>query len=146
MNKVILMGRPTADPEIRYGAGENPLAIGRYTLAVNRRFVKDGEQEADFIRCVAFGKAAEFAEKWIKQGTKIIVTGRIQTGSYTNQAGAKVYTTEVVIEDQEFAESKKSEAMETPENSSEDNSSEADIEEASPKKPARKTRKKKTSE
>ncbi len=124
MNKVILMGRPTADPEIRYGTGENSIAIGRYTLAVNRRFIKDGEQEADFIRCVAFGKAAEFTEKWIKKGMKIVVTGRIQTGSYTNQEGVKVYTTEVVIEEQEFAESKKSETAEAAEKETKDNSSE----------------------
>ena len=109
MNKVILMGRLTRDPEIRYSQGENALAIARYTLAVDRRFAKrDGsnEQTADFIGCVAFGKSAEFAEKYLKQGTKIAVTGRIQTGSYTNKDGVKVYTTEVVVEEHEFAESK----------------------------------------
>ena len=106
MNKVILMGRLTRDPEERYSAGNNSMAVARYTLAVDRRFRRDGENNADFIGCVAFGKSAEFAEKYLRQGTKIIVTGRIQTGSYTNRDGQKVYTTDVVVEDQEFAESK----------------------------------------
>ena len=106
MNKVILMGRLTRDPEVRYSQGERAMAIARYTLAVDRRFRRDGENNADFIGCVAFGKSAEFAEKYLRQGTKIIVTGRIQTGSYTNRDGQKVYTTDVVVEDQEFAESK----------------------------------------
>ena len=108
MNKVILLGRLTKDPEVRYSQSENPLAIARYTLAVDRRFKKDGEQSADFISCVSFGKSAEFAERYLKQGTKICVTGRIQTGSYTNKDGGKVYTTEVVVEETEFAESKAS--------------------------------------
>lgn len=102
------MGRLVRDPEIRYGQGEKPMAIGRYTLAVDRRYKKEGEQSADFISCVSFGKAAEFAEKYFHQGMKVVVTGRIQTGSYTNKDGQKVYTTDVVVEDQEFAESKKS--------------------------------------
>lgn len=106
MNKVILMGRLTRDPEVRYSAGENSLAIARYTLAVDRRFRRDGEATADFISCVSFGRTAEFAEKYFRQGLKIVVTGRIQTGSYTNREGQKVYTTEVVVEEQEFAESK----------------------------------------
>lgn len=106
MNKVILMGRLTRDPEVRYSAGENSLAIARYTLAVDRRFKRDGEATADFISCVSFGRTAEFAEKYFRQGLKIVVSGRIQTGSYTNRDGQKVYTTEVVVEDQEFAESK----------------------------------------
>lgn len=106
MNKVILMGRLTRDPEVRYSAGENALAIARYTLAVDRRFRRDGEATADFISCVSFGRTAEFAEKYFRQGLKIAVTGRIQTGSYTNREGQKVYTTEVVVEEQEFAESK----------------------------------------
>ncbi len=106
MNKVILMGRLTRDPEVRYSAGENAMAIARYTLAVDRRFRRDGEATADFINCVVFGRGAEFAEKYLRQGIKIAVSGRIQTGSYTNREGAKVYTTEVVVEDQEFAESK----------------------------------------
>ncbi|MFR5148579.1 MAG: single-stranded DNA-binding protein [Ruminococcus sp.] len=108
MNKVILMGRLTRDPEVRYSAGENALAIARYTLAVDRRFRRDGEASADFIQCVSFGRTAEFAEKYFRRGLKIAVTGRIQTGSYTNRDGQKVYTTEVVVEDREFAESKAS--------------------------------------
>ena len=106
MNKVVLMGRLTRDPDVRYSQGETPLAIARYTLAVDRRFKRNGEQDADFINCVAFGRTAEFAEKYLKQGTKMVVSGRIQTGSYTNRDGVKVYTTEVVIEEQDFAESK----------------------------------------
>ena len=106
MNKVILMGRLTRDPEIRYSQGENSLAIARYTLAVDRRFKRDGEASADFINCVAFGKAAEHAERFYRQGLKVVISGRIQTGSYTNKDGVKVYTTEVVVEEQEFAESK----------------------------------------
>lgn len=109
MNKVILMGRLTRDPEVRYSQGAEPMAIARYTLAVDRRGRRDSnEQNADFISCVAFGHAGEFAEKYLHQGTKIVVTGRIQTGSYTDREGRKVYTTEVVAEDQEFAESKNS--------------------------------------
>lgn len=107
MNKVILMGRLTRDPEVRYSQGHSPLAIARYTLAVDRRGSKQGEQSADFINCIAFGKSGEFAEKYLHQGTKIVVAGRIQTGSYTNRDGQKVYTTDVVVEEQEFAESKK---------------------------------------
>ena len=108
MNKVILMGRLTRDPEVRYShGGENSLAIARYTLAVDRRFKRNGDdQTADFIGCVAFGRNAEFAEKYFRQGLKVVVTGRIQTGSYTNKDGVKVYTTEVIVEEQEFAESK----------------------------------------
>ncbi len=112
MNKVILMGRLTRDPEVRYSQGENSMAIARYTLAVDRRRggnQQDG-QSADFIGIVAFGKSGEFAEKYLKKGTKVVVTGRIQTGSYTNKDGVKVYTTDVVAEDQEFAESKGSSA------------------------------------
>lgn len=108
MNKVILMGRLTRDPDIRYSTGENPLAIARYTLAVDRRFRKDGEATADFISCVVFGRAAEFTAKYFRQGLKITISGRIQTGSYTNRDGQKIYTTEVVVEEQEFAESKSS--------------------------------------
>ena len=106
MNKVILMGRLTRDPDVRYSQGENATAVARYTLAVDRRFRRDGDQTADFIGCVSFGRQAEFAEKYLRQGTKIAVTGRIQTGSYTNRDGQKVYTTDVVVEEQEFAESK----------------------------------------
>ena len=110
MNKVILMGRLTRDPEVRYSQGENPLAIARYTLAVDRRFRRDGEQSADFIQCVAFGRQAEHAERYYRQGLKVVVSGRIQTGSYTNKDGQRVYTTDVVVEEQEFAESKSSAA------------------------------------
>ena len=108
MNKVILMGRLTRDPDIRYSQGERQMAIARYTLAVDRRRSSNanGENTADFIQCVAFDRAAEFAEKYFHQGIKIAVVGHLQTGSYTNRDGQKVYTTEVIIEDQEFAESK----------------------------------------
>ena len=106
MNKVVLMGRLTRDPEVRYSQGENALAIARYTLAVDRRFKRDGEQTADFINCVVFGKSAEFTERYFRQGMRVVVCGRIQTGSYTNRDGQKVYTTDVVVEEQEFAESK----------------------------------------
>ena len=106
MNKVILMGRLTRDPEVRYSQGENPLAIARYTLAVDRRFKRDNEPTADFIPCVVFGRSGEFAEKYFRQGMRVSISGRIQTGSYTNKEGVKVYTTEVIVEDQEFAESR----------------------------------------
>ena len=110
MNKVILMGRLTRDPDIRYSQGENAMAVARYTLAVDRRGRRDGasDQTADFISCVSFGKTAEFAERYLRQGTKLVVEGRIQTGSYTNKDGQKVYTTDVVVENCEFAESKNS--------------------------------------
>lgn len=106
MNKVILMGRLTRDPDVRYSQGANATAVARYTLAVDRRFRREGEPTADFINCVSFGRTAEFAEKYFRQGLKIVVTGRIQTGSYTNRDGVKVYTTDIVVEEQEFAESK----------------------------------------
>ena len=107
MNKVVLMGRLTRDPDVRYTQGQDQKCIARYTLAVDRRKVRDSEgQQADFISCVAFGKAGEFIEKYCHKGTKLVVSGRIQTGSYTNRDGQKVYTTDVVAEDQEFAESK----------------------------------------
>ena len=109
MNRVILIGRLTKDPEVRYSQGDQATAIARYTLAVDRRFKRDGDQQtADFIQCVAFGRAGEFAEKYLRKGTKIAVTGRIQTGSYTNKEGQRVYTTDVVVEDHEFVESKNS--------------------------------------
>ena len=108
MNKVILMGRLTRDPEVRYSQGEQATAVARYTVAVDRRFRRDGDsQTADFIGCVAFGHQAEFTEKYLRKGTKIAVVGRIQIGSYTNRDGQKVYTTDVVVEEQEFAESKR---------------------------------------
>ncbi len=106
MNKVILMGRLTKDPDVRWSTGDNPQAIARYTLAVDRRFKREGQQEADFISCIAFGKQGEFADKYLKKGTKIAIVGRLQTGSYTNREGHKVYTTDVVVEEHEFAESK----------------------------------------
>ena len=106
MNKVILMGRLTRDPEVRYSQGERPVAVARYTLAVNRTFKRAGEPDADFINCVTFGRSAEFAERYFRQGIRIVVSGRIQTGSYTNRDGVKVYTTDVIVEDQDFAESK----------------------------------------
>lgn len=110
MNKVILMGRLTRDPEVRYSQGDEPMAVARYTLAVDRRGRRDDNngQNADFISCVAFARNAEFAEKYLKKGIKIAITGRIQTGSYNDKEGRKVYTTDVVVEDQEFAESKSS--------------------------------------
>ena len=112
MNKVILMGRLTRDPDIRYTQGDNPMCIARYTLAVDRRFNRNNDDgnNADFIPCVCFGKSAEFVEKYLLKGTKMAVTGRIQTGSYTNRDGVKVYTTEVVVEELEFAESRNSSA------------------------------------
>lgn len=107
MNKVILMGRLTRDPEVRYTQGENPMAIARYSLAVNRMTKQqEGQPSADFPNILVFGKMAEFAEKYLHKGTKIVLVGRLQTGSYTNKDGVKVYTTEVVVESQEFAESK----------------------------------------
>lgn len=109
MNKVILMGRLTRDPSISYtqaNSAQESTCVARYALAVDRRFNRDGERKADFISCVAFGRQAEFAEKYLRKGTKIAITGRIQTGSYTNRDGQKVYTTEVVVEEQKFAESK----------------------------------------
>ncbi len=106
MNKVVLVGRLTRDPAVRYSQGANATAVGRYTIAADRRFKRDNEPNADFIPCVVFGRSAEFAEKYFRQGLRIAVSGRIQTGSYTNRDGVKVYTTEVVVEEQEFAESR----------------------------------------
>lgn len=109
MNRVVLMGRLTRDPDVRYTQGQEQMAIARYTLAVDRRRSRNNQdgQQADFISCVAFGKSGEWAEKWLHKGTKIVIAGHIQTGSYTRQQdGVKVYTTDVVVDDQEFAESK----------------------------------------
>lgn len=115
MNKVILMGRLTRDPEVRYSQGENSTAVGRYTLAVDRRYKRDGDaQTADFISCVVFGRNAEFTEKYLRKGTKITVAGHLQTGSYTDKNGYKVYTTDVVVDEQEFAESKAAGSSEQP--------------------------------
>ena len=109
MNRVILIGRLTRDPEVRYTQGSEPMAVARYTLAVNRRVRKDdGSQEADFINIVAFRKSGEFAEKYFRQGMRVLVSGRIQTGSYTNKDGQRVYTTDVIVDEQEFADSKNS--------------------------------------
>ena len=119
MNKVILMGRLTRDPEIRYANNENNTCIANYTLAVDRRFKRQGdEQTADFINCVVFGRGAEFAENYLHQGTKIIAEGRIQTGSYTNKDGQKIFTTDVLVESQEFAESKAASAQNGNQNAS----------------------------
>ncbi len=119
MNKVILMGRLTRDPEIRYANNENNTCIANYTLAVDRRFKRQGdEQTADFINCVVFGRGAEFAENYLHQGTKIIAEGRIQTGSYTNKDGQKIFTTDVMVESQEFAESKAASAQNGNQNAS----------------------------
>ncbi len=106
MNKIILMGRLTRDPETRYSQGENQLAIARFSLAIDRRFKRQGEPEADFFNCTAFGRQAEFVEKYLKQGTKILLTGRVQNDNYTNKNGEKVYSVQIIAEEIEFAESK----------------------------------------
>jgi len=106
MNKVILMGRLTRDPDYRQAPEDGAVPVARYTLAVDRRVTRNGEQSADFIPCVTFGRNADYAEKYLRQGTKIAVIGRIQTGSYTDRNGNKVYTTDVVVEDHELAEGK----------------------------------------
>lgn len=108
MNKVVLMGRLTRDPDVRYTRGERAMAVANYTLAVDRRGKKsqEGEANADFIQCTAFDKTGEFAEKYFRQGMRVLISGRIQTGSYTDRDGRKVYTTQVIIEEQEFADSK----------------------------------------
>lgn len=117
MNIVILMGRLTRDPEIRYSSGENKSAIARYSLAVDRRYKREGQPTADFFNCVCFGRGAEFAEKYLKQGTKIAVQGRLQNDNYQGQDGKMVYRNEIIVENQEFAESK---AAEKPESKPED--------------------------
>lgn len=114
MNKIILMGRLVRDPEVRYSQGNNPMAIAKYTLAVDRKFKRDGEPNADFINCIAFGKNGEFAEKYLHKGIKILVEGRWQSGSYTNRDGQKVYTNDCVVESCEFAESKNTNQSERP--------------------------------
>ena len=106
MNKVILMGRLTRDPEVRYSQGANATAVARFSLAVDRKFKREGEPEADFFNCTAFGKLGEFAEKYLKQGTKIVISGRIENDNYTNKDGQKVYGTRILVEECEFAESK----------------------------------------
>ena len=114
MNKVILIGRVVRDAEIRYSQGTNTTCIARYTLAVDRKFKQEGQPTADFINCIAFGKLGEFAEKYLHKGVKIAVTGRIQTGSYKNKDGNTVYTTDVVVEEQEFCESKSQNNQQNP--------------------------------
>lgn len=121
MNKVILIGRLTRDPDIRYTQGQDQMCIGRYTLAVDRRKKTEGGQDADFISCVTFGRGGEFAEKYLHKGTKIAIVGHIQTGSYTNRDGHKVYTTDVVVDEHEFVESKKDETKEEPQAPAPDN-------------------------
>jgi single-strand DNA-binding protein len=108
MNKVILMGRLVRDPDVTYTQGQKPSAIAKYSLAVQRKYKREGEPECDFIRCTAFGKIGEFAEKYLRKGTKVAVIGRIQTGSYTNKDGTTVYTTDVIVEEHEFCEGKNS--------------------------------------
>lgn len=122
MNKVIEIGRLVKDPEIRYSQGANTTCVARYTLAVDRKFKQEGQPNADFINCIAFGKLGEFAEKYLHKGTKIAVTGRIQTGSYKNKDGNTVYTTDVVVEEQEFAESKSQSSSQPQPTPSNDNS------------------------
>lgn len=110
MNKIILMGRLTRNPEVRYSQGENQVAVARFSLAVNRKWKREGEPEADFFNCTAFGKLAEFSEKYLRQGIKVVVTGRIQNDNYTNREGQKVYSVQVLVEEMEFAESKSASA------------------------------------
>lgn len=108
MNKVILMGRLTRDPEVRYSQGERSMAIAKYTLAIDRRKTQqNSDPGADFINCVAFDRAGEFAEKYFRQGLRVLISGHLQTGSYTNKDGQKVYTTDVIVESQEFADSRR---------------------------------------
>ena len=108
MNRVILMGRLTKNPEIKYAGKDNDMAVARYTLAVNRRYKRDGEQEADFIPCITFGKSAEFAQKYLHKGMRIVIGGRISTGSYKDKDGKTIYTTDVIVEEHEFAQNKDS--------------------------------------
>jgi single-strand DNA-binding protein len=114
MNKVILMGRLTRDPEVRYSQSEQSTAVGKFSIAVDRRFKRQGEVDTDFFNCVAFGKQGEFVEKWLKQGTKIVLTGRIENNNYTNKEGQKVYTVQITVEEIEFAESKGSQEVQQP--------------------------------
>ena len=112
MNKIILMGRLTKDPEVRYTQGENSIAIASFSLAVNRKFKREGEPEADFFNCTAFGRLGEFVEKYLKQGAKILLVGRVQNNNYTNKEGQKVYGVQIMADEIEFAESKKQDAAE----------------------------------
>ena len=106
MNKIILMGRLTRDPEVRYSQGASQTAVARFSLAVDRRFKREGDPDADFFNCTSFGKQAEFVEKYLRQGTKVVVTGRVQNDNYTNKEGQKVYSVQIIVEEIEFAESK----------------------------------------
>ena len=106
MNKVILMGRLTRDPEVRYGQGANQTAIGKFSIAVDRRFKREGQPDADFFNCTAFGRTAEFVEKYLKKGTKVVVVGSVQDDNYTDKNGNKVYSTQIMVDEVEFAESK----------------------------------------
>lgn len=106
MNKTIMMGRLTRDPEVRYSQGANPTAVARFSIAVNRRFKREGEPEADFFNCVAFGKIAEFVERYYRKGMQILVTGRLQNNNYTNKDGQQAYAVQILVEETEFAESK----------------------------------------
>ena len=106
MNKIILLARLTRDPEVRYSQGENSMAIASFSVATNRKFKRDGEPDADFFNCTAFGKQAEFVEKYLKKGTKILLSGRVQNDNYTNKEGQKVYSVRIMVEEIEFAESK----------------------------------------
>jgi len=128
MNKVILMGRLTRDPEVRYSQSDTPVAVARYSLAVNKRFKREGETDADFINCVAFGKAGEFAEKYFKKGLMLCISGRLQVRSYDDKTGQKRWVTEVVVEEQDFAESKSSfESRSKNISDASDNSNSADV-------------------
>lgn len=120
MNSVQLLGRLARDPEVRYTAGENPTAVARFTVACNRKYKKDAEQEADFISCIAFGKTAEFIERYFSKGSSIALNGRIQTGSYTNKDGNKVYTTDVIVDVLEFVGSKNENGGSKPQNTAQD--------------------------
>lgn len=126
MNKIILMGRLVRDPEVRYSQGEKATAVARFGFAVPRKFKRDNEPDCDFINCVAFGKQAEFIEKYTYKGIKLLIEGRIQTGSYTNKDGVKAYTTDVIVESCEFAESKNASQSERPQTAPQSNSSDGE--------------------
>lgn len=126
MNKVILMGRLTRNPEVRYSQGENSLAIAKFSLAVDRRFKRQGEAEADYFNCTAFGKQAEFVEKYLKQGNKMLVTGRVQNDNYTNKDGQKVYSVQIIVDELEFAENKSKQSTNKSNNQATTKSNQAD--------------------
>ena len=126
MNKVILMGRLTRNPEVRYSQGENSLSIAKFSLAVDRRFKRQGEAETDYFNCTAFGKQAEFVEKYLKQGNKMLVTGRVQNDNYTNKDGQKVYSVQIIVDELEFAENKSAQSTNKGGNQASAKSSQAD--------------------